>query len=74
MSNEPQTKSGLFDELQQLLNKHSAENASNTPDFLLANFLMGVLRNYNETVSARDKWFGVDVWANDKLLEFPLQP
>jgi hypothetical protein len=34
------------------------ENGSNTPDFLLAGFLMGCLENWNEYVKAREIWYG----------------
>ena len=56
-------------ELESILNKYSKENASNTPDFMLAKYLSVCLENYNETVKARDEWFGVDMWLNEKLLK-----
>lgn len=34
-------------ELSALLNKHSAENESNTPDFILARYLMTCLNAFN---------------------------
>lgn len=37
-------------ELYELLNKWSMETESNTPDFILAQFLMDCLRNYERTV------------------------
>jgi len=49
----------LEHELADMLNRHSAENDSNTPDFLLARYLMGCLDNWNATVKARDDWYGV---------------
>lgn len=51
--------SDLERELQSLLNRHCAENGSNTPDFLLAEFLLGCLIAYNTTTKARDKWYNV---------------
>ena len=42
--------------LKNLLNYHGVENASNTPDYLLASFLTACLSAYNQTVIARDKW------------------
>ena len=44
------------DELKSLLNKYSMENASNTPDFILAEYLMRCLDNYNRTVQRRHAW------------------
>ena len=47
-------------DLQCLLNKHSAENSSNTPDFVLAQFLVSCLRVYDTAVQQREKWYGRD--------------
>ena len=44
-------------ELEALINKHSMENASNTPDFLLAEFLANCLRAFNLASEQREKWF-----------------
>jgi len=45
-------------ELESLLNCESMENGSGTPDFILAQYLVGCLKNYDETVTAREKWYG----------------
>ncbi len=45
-------------ELEQLINKYSKENNSGTPDFILASFLDGCLKVYEETVQSREKWHG----------------
>jgi len=45
-------------ELEMLINKHSKENESDTPDFILVQYLKGCLANYVKTVKARDKWYG----------------
>jgi len=47
-------------ELSALINQHSQENASNTPDYILANFLNGCLSAFNETVQMRETWYGRD--------------
>jgi len=44
-------------ELTQLLNRYSKENDSNTPDFILAEFLIGQLKVFNETLQKREKWY-----------------
>jgi hypothetical protein len=49
----------LEHELEELLNRHSAENESNTPDFLLARYLMSCLEAFNKVVKDRDRWYGV---------------
>lgn len=45
-------------ELQTLINKHSAENGSDTPDFILAEYLSRCLATFNVIVKAREKWYG----------------
>lgn len=45
-------------ELEHLINKHSMESGSNTPDFILARFLKGVLVDFNVAVMGRDGWYG----------------
>ena len=40
--------------LKDLLNCYSMDG--DTPDYLLASFLMACLSAYNQTVTARDKW------------------
>ncbi len=45
-------------ELEQLINKHSLENGSDTPDFILAQYLCACLSNYNSTTTAKRKWYG----------------
>ena len=50
----------LREELRALLNRHSIENTSNTPDYMLASFLLACLWAYEGTVVERDKWLGHD--------------
>lgn len=47
-------------ELKVLLNRASRENASNTPDFILAQYLMGCLEAFEVAVQQRDTWYGRD--------------
>lgn len=42
--------------LARLLNKHSAESASDTPDYILADYLKTCLHAFNQAVLARNKW------------------
>lgn len=46
------------DELERAINRHSRENGSDTPDFILAAFLHGCLVAFDETVRARERWYG----------------
>jgi hypothetical protein len=45
-------------ELEQLINKHSIENESNTPDFILSRYLMNCLQSYEIALDSREKWYG----------------
>lgn len=48
----------LFDkELTSLLNRYSMENASDTPDFILATYLQACLDAFNVAVSRRTEWY-----------------
>jgi len=45
-------------ELEQLINKHSRENESDTPDFILAEWINDSLSFFAKTIRQRDKWYG----------------
>lgn len=45
------------DELVCLLNKYSKENDSNTPDHILATYLIDCLLAWNVGVQAREEWY-----------------
>ncbi len=48
----------FYKELESLINKHSMECSSNTPDFILANYLKRCLCAFNEATIAREVWYG----------------
>jgi hypothetical protein len=50
---------GFEKELEALINKYSKENDSNTPDFILARYLVNCMENYSQIVTTRDNWFRV---------------
>lgn len=50
----------LTKELETLLNCHCAENPSNTPDFILAQFMMACLAAFNIAIQQREGWYGRD--------------
>ena len=52
---EPQS---LREAIEHELNWHSAENNSNTPDFILAQFLVTCLAAFDAAVQARSNWYG----------------
>lgn len=41
------------------LNQACAENESNTPDFVLAEFLLDALKAFDRATQQRDSWYGV---------------
>lgn len=49
------------DEFRATINRHSLENESGTPDFILAYFLDRVLRLFSDTVHQRSAWRGESV-------------
>jgi hypothetical protein len=56
-------RNAFKDQLASLLNRHSAENASNTPDFILADYLCRCLDVWNASVQEREEWWGRHVSA-----------
>jgi len=46
------------EELVKLINKHSIENGSDTPDFILAQYLLNCLAVFNSAVNKREDWYG----------------
>lgn len=45
-------------ELKELINHYSKENESNTPDFILAQYIMACLIAFNTAIQQRETWFG----------------
>jgi hypothetical protein len=55
---EPMTpREELRSEIRAALNRASAENPSDTPDFILASYLMACLDAYDAASIARREWF-----------------
>jgi hypothetical protein len=48
----------LGKELSALLNMHSQENNSDTPDFILATYLLDCLNSFEKAVIIRERWYG----------------
>ena len=58
VKDEAETPRTFAQDLERLINKHSQENASNTPDFILAEHLIGCLETFAKTTAARERWYG----------------
>jgi hypothetical protein len=48
----------FLNELQSLLNRYSRENISNTPDFILADYMRACLMAFDHATMQRDEWYG----------------
>lgn len=46
------------EQLASLLNQHSKENGSDTPDFILADHLGRALESFDKAVQERENWYG----------------
>jgi len=53
-------KTGFREDLQTLINYYCVENGSDTPDFILAEYLNDCLKSFDKAVSARREWYGDD--------------
>lgn len=58
-------------DLARVINCHSMEIGSHTPDHILAEFLTGCLKTWNEATRAREKWYAS---ANSDFKEPGLTP
>jgi archaellum biogenesis protein FlaJ (TadC family) len=54
---ETEKKDTFEEELERLINKYSMENGSDTPDFILALYIMDCLNAFNKTVRERESWY-----------------
>ncbi len=54
-------KTELEKQLEGLINSESRENDSNTPDFILAEYMMGCLEAFELASNRREVWFGVEL-------------
>ena len=54
----PKPYESLQERIQTAINCVSAENGSDTPDFILAEYLTDCLMAWNKAIVAREKWYG----------------
>jgi hypothetical protein len=60
---------GSFEEeLSHLLNRYCKENDSNTPDFILAHYLVKCLDNFNSASREREKWYGKELKIETRVI------
>lgn len=63
----PTPMSKFEKELQALINRYCLENGSNTPDFMLAEYLSDCLAVFNKTVNLREQWYGRKLTMLDNM-------
>lgn len=54
----PPSQPSLEARIRDAINCVSAENESDTPDFILAQFLIGCLNLFDMSVNKREQWYG----------------
>lgn len=60
--------------LEHAINYHSMESGSDTPDFMLADFLADCLIAFDKVMAAREKWYGRVLHINAGPVELPEAP
>ncbi|MDD5650798.1 MAG: hypothetical protein PHF86_10360 [Candidatus Nanoarchaeia archaeon] len=58
---EIQKEENLRKNIEDAINKVSEENESNTPDFILAEYLINCLKAFDLATKQRDKWYNVNL-------------
>ena len=58
----------LRKEIESAINRCCAENGSNTPDFILAEYLTSCLAAFNAAVEHREAWYGRSATPGNKEL------
>lgn len=66
MSGREETK--FEQELRELINRHSMENGSNTPDFLLKEYIVQCLMVWDNIVRKRDEYYGIKHNSNENVI------
>ncbi len=61
------------DKLKSLINEENIENGSNTPDFILREYLCDCLEAFDRAVVSRDRSHGQDTWINSITKEMELK-
>jgi hypothetical protein len=52
--------SHLREDIASALNRSSAENGSNTPDFILAEYLADCLAAFDKAAKSRERWYSIE--------------
>lgn len=55
-------------ELRDLLNRYNRESESDTPDFILRDFLLNALKSFDAAVGERERWYGREAWPQEPII------
>ena len=53
---EDEKRDEVIKDFAKVINYHSLENSSDTPDFIIATYLVSCLENLNGLIEAREMW------------------
>lgn len=56
---------GFIKDVKSIINSNCIENYSNTPDFILAEFLINTLKSIEKLINNRDKWYSFNPWPKN---------
>lgn len=56
----------VHEEFRSVVNRSSIDAALNTPDYILADYLVECLKMYEKTTSDRDAWWGLKLEVGGK--------
>lgn len=69
-----QDRAELVRDIAEAINRNSAENGSDTPDFILAEYLVGCLEAFNAATRHRAKWYDPDAPEREELGDLDAAP
>lgn len=61
----------LRKEIEDVINHFSAENVSDTPDFILSEYLINCLKAFDDAVNRREEWYG-RCYDDDEEVDIPI--
>ncbi len=70
MAEDTQMIKNFRSQLIYLLNNNSMENGSDTPDYILADYMVDCLAAFDKTLQAREKWYDREVgsWKAERKI------
>lgn len=69
----PEEPKTFVEALDKLINKWSVENLNNTPDFIVAQYMLDALNIFTNAITSRDRWYNFHPWKTVELPEPPFK-